>query len=134
MRSIKICIGSNDQENIAKTHMGDTDFFLIYELFENSKNEFIEKRVNLAKSMPHGKADKMKAIIKLVADVDVFVAQQKSLNFINIASTTKYQPVIVEVEKISDILKVLNDAFSDIYKYVLERKKGEYFNNIPKLK
>ena len=133
MRKIRLCIGSNDGENIAKTHMGDTECFYIYDLFENSENKFIEKRINIAKDMEHAKADKMKEIIKLVKDTDVFVAQQKSPNFVRIANRTKYQPVVVKAEKISDIVIILHKSFQEIYSYVTKRKTGERFDTIPEL-
>ncbi len=133
MKRIRICIGSNDGDNIAPTHMGDTDCFYIYDLIENSESEFIEKRINTAKNMEHAKSDKMKEIIKLVIDADIFVAQQKSPNFIKIASKTKHQPVVVRAEKISDILIVLNNSFQEIHNYVVRRKNGDIFNIIPEL-
>jgi len=133
MRRIRVCIGSNDGINIARTHMGDTDCFYIYDLMEDSDNKFVQKRINSAKEMEHAKAEKMKEIIKLVQDADIFVAQQKSPNFINIASKTKYQPVVIKTEKISDILIVLGKAFPEIHNYVTRRQNGEVFNTIPEL-
>ena len=133
MKKIRLCIGSNDGENIATTHMGDTDCFYIYDLLENSKNNFIEKRINIAKDMEHAKADKMKEIIKLLKDADVFVAQQKSPNFVNIAKKTKHQPIVVKTEKISDILIILDKSFQEIYNYIARRKDGEFFDTIPEL-
>lgn len=134
MKKIRICIGSNDSENIAKTHMGDTDYFLIYDLFENSESKFVEKRTNVAKDMEHAKADKMNEIIRLVNDADVLVAQQKSPNFVNIAKTTKHQPVVVKAEKISDVLVVIDRSFQETYSYITRRKNGEFFDAIPELK
>ena len=133
MKRIRVCIGSNDGDNIARTHMGDTDYFYIYDLMENSESKFIEKRVNIAKDMEHAKADKMKEIIKLVKDAHIFVAQQKSPNFIRIANKTKHQPVVVSADKISDILVVLNNSFLEIHGYVARRKNGEVFRTIPEL-
>jgi len=133
MKKIRLCIGSNDGENIAKTHMGETECFYIYDLFENSASKFIEKRINIAKELEHAKVEKMKKIIQLVKDTDVFVAQQKSPNFIKIANKTKYQPIVVKAEKISDILIVLDRAFKEIYSYVKRRKSGEVFDIIPTL-
>ena len=133
MKKIRTCIGSNDGENIAKTHMGDTECFYIYDLFENSENKFIEKRINSAINMEHAKADKMKEIIKLVKDADIFIAQQKSPNFVRIANKTKYQPIVIKTENISDILVVLHKSFQEIYSYVTKRKAGERFDTIPEL-
>ena len=134
MDKIRLCIGTNDGENIAKTHMGDTKVFHIYDILKNTENEFIEKRVNKVQYMDHANTDKMEQIIGIARDADVFVAHQKSKNFVRIASTTKYQPVIVKVEKISEILSVLNNSFQEIEEYVERRKNGEFFNTIPEFK
>jgi len=134
MKKIRLCIGSNDGEIIAKTHMGDTECFHIYDLFDNSENKFIEKRINIAKDMEHATADKMKVIIRSLKDTDVFVAQKISRNFGKIAKITKYQPIVVKVGKISDVLKVLDRSFQEIYSYVKRRKSGEVFDHIPELK
>jgi len=134
MKKIRLCIGSNDGEIIAKTHMGDTECFHIYDLFDNSENKFIEKRINIAKDMEHATADKMKVIIRSLKDTDVFVAQKISRNFGKIAKSTKYQPIVVKVGKISDVLKVLDRSFQEIYSYVKRRKSGEVFDHIPELK
>ncbi len=133
MRKIRLCIGSNDGENIVKSHMGDAEFFYIYDLFENSQNEFIEKRNNIARDMEHAKANKMAEIIKLVKDADLFVGQKKSPNFINIASRTKYQPVVIKEDKISDILIVLHRSFEKVHSFVTRRKNGEFFNTVLEL-
>ncbi len=50
MKKIRLCIGTNDGKNIAKTHMGDTRYFYIYDLFENSEYEFIGDRINTVKN------------------------------------------------------------------------------------
>ena len=133
MRKLRICIGSNDGENIAKTHMGDTDFFYIYDLIEATGNTFVEQRANIAKDMDHAQIDKMKAIISLVSDAEVFIAQQKSPNFIKIATQTRYQPVVVGVENMQDILALLQGEFEKIYSFVERRKNGESFETIPEL-
>ena len=133
MRTLRICIGSNDGENIATTHMGDTEYFHIYDLVENTGGTFIEQRKNVARDMEHAQTDKMKAIITLINDADVFVAQQKSPNFIKIAKQTKYQPVVVNVENIEAILTLLEGEFNNIDSYVERRRSGEVFNTIPEL-
>ena len=133
MEKIRLCIGSNDGENVAKTHMGDTEYFHIYDLFENSEHVFVEKRVNTAKDMGHAKTEKMKGVIEIIEDSDVLVARKKSPNFIKIANGTKYQPVVVKTESISDVLMILHKSFQEVYKHVTRRKNGEVFNTIPEL-
>ncbi len=135
MNKIRLCIGSNDGENIAETHMGDTECFYIYDYFENSTSQFVEKRINIAKDIKeHVSTEKMNMIMNLVKDTDVFVAQMKSPNFVRIANKTRYQPVVVEVKKISDMLMVFDKSFKEIYDYVQRRKRGEVFDIIPVLK
>jgi predicted Fe-Mo cluster-binding NifX family protein len=133
MKKIRLCIGSNDGENVAKVHMGDTEYFYIYDLFENLEHMFVEKRINTAKNMGHAKTEKMKGVIKIIEDSDVLVARKKSPNFIKIANRTKYQPVVVKAENISDVLMILHESFQEIYKYITRRKNGETFNTIPEL-
>ena len=134
MKTIRVCIGSNDGENIANSHLGDTDIFFIYDIFKGNQAKFIDKRVNSAKDMEHDKADKMKAIINLVKDASVFTARQKSPNFVNIAKKTKYQPVVIKADKIDEILIILQQSFDEIASYVLRRENGEKFENIPEFK
>lgn len=133
MRKFRICIGSGDGETMAKTHLGDTDKFYCYDLVESSASLFVGERVNAAKDMDHTQSDKMKSIIALLKDVDVFVAQQKSPNFVKIARQTKYQPVVVDVENVPAIIALLQDEFEQLYSYVERRRRGELFETIPVL-
>ncbi|WP_321371407.1 NifB/NifX family molybdenum-iron cluster-binding protein [uncultured Desulfuromusa sp.] len=131
MQKIRVCIGSNDGETIAQTHMGDTKFFYLYDLVLSQGYAFVEKRSNVARDMEHDGADKMKAIIALVADVDVFVARKKSPNFIKIAKQTRYQPVVVTNDDIQDVLALLQGDFVQLNSYVERRRRGEFFEFIP---
>jgi len=133
MRTLRICIGSNSEDRIAKTHMGDTDHFCIYDLVHTGESIFIEQRKNLAKDMDHAQSDKMKAILALVDDADILIAQQMSPNFVKIAKQTRYQPVVVKVESIQAILELLQGEFEIIYAYVERRRNGETFATIPEL-
>ncbi|MFK5926481.1 MAG: NifB/NifX family molybdenum-iron cluster-binding protein [Desulfuromusa sp.] len=131
MQKIRICIGSNDGKTMAQTHMGDTECFYLYDLVSNQRHVFVAKRENIAQDMDHDGADKMKAIISLVKDAEIFVARKKSPNFIKIAKQTRYQPVVVKVENIEGILTLLQGEFETIYAYVERRKNGETFETIP---
>jgi predicted Fe-Mo cluster-binding NifX family protein len=133
MKKIRLCIGSNDGNNVAKTHMGDTEYFYIYDIFANSKHVFVEKRINTAINLGHAKVEKMKGVIKIIEDSDVLVARQKSPNFVRIARKTKYQPVVVKTEKISDVLTTLCKSFDEIYEQTTRRKNGEVFDTILEL-
>jgi len=116
---------------MAQTHMGDTECFYLYDLVVGQGHVFVDKRDNIAQDMDHDGADKMKAIIALVNDAEIFVARQKSPNFIKIAKQTRYQPVVVKVENIEEILALLQGEFENVYSYVERRKNGETFETIP---
>ena len=133
MKKIRLCIGTNDGKNIAKTHMGDTRYFYIYDLFENSEYEFIGDRINTVKNMDHAKPEKMNEIIKTVKDADIFVARLKSPNFIKIANKTKYQPVVVKEDNIIGSLIMIGRSFQELYDYVIRRRNGDIFDIIPEL-
>ncbi|MBE0583071.1 MAG: hypothetical protein IH612_04835 [Desulfofustis sp.] len=133
MHKLRVCIGSADGETIAKTHFGDTEFFYIYDLAEGSGSTFIGQRLNMARDMDHAQTDKMKKILDLLNDVDILVAQQKSPNFIKIASQTKYQPVVVRAERMQQIVILLQNEFKRLYSFVERRKSGETFELIPEL-
>ena len=133
MKIIRLCIGTNDGKNIAKTHMGDTRYFYIYDLFENSEYEFIGDRINTVKNMDHAKPEKMKEIIKTVKDADIFVARLKSPNFIKIANKTKYQPVVVKEDNIIGSLIMIGRSFQELYDYIIRRRNGDIFDIIPEL-
>jgi len=134
MKKIRACIGSNDGDNIAQTHMGDTEHFFIYDLFENAENRFIENRVNAAMDMEHAKEQKMETIMGIVEDADIFVACRKSPNFVKIANKTRHQPVLVEARTLPEALALLQASFQEIHGYVSRRKQGEVFGFIPELK
>lgn len=131
MRQLRICIGSNDGHKIAQTHMGDTEYFIIYDLTEGTQSVFIEQRNNAAKDLDHSQSDKMKQILNLVSDADILVAQQKSPNFVKIAQQTKYQPVIVKAESIVAVLELLKKHFEEIFILVEQRRKGDSVTSIP---
>ena len=133
MQKIRICLGSNDGETIARTHMGDTECFYLYDLAATQEYAFVEKRHNTAQDMGHDGADKMKAIIALVADADIFVAWQKSPNFIKLAKQTRYQPVVVKAENIQAVLALLQNNFAELNSYVKRRRNGETFESIPEI-
>ena len=133
MRRIRIALGSNDGVAIVDTHMGDTLSFYIYDLFEDSKSEFVDRRDNPVVDGEHGKAAKMKTIVALLEDVDVLAAKTISPNFRRIAEGTKHQPVIVDSDSIDDALARLHAAFDEILVLSERRAGGERFSTIPEI-
>jgi len=135
MKKIRIALGSNDGENISPSHMGMAEDFYVYDLFEDGNSTFIEKRRNTSPNEKgkHGLPKKMKAIMEIFKDADTIIGRRISPNFINIAANTKFQPVVVETNKISEIMKEVTKSFDEIYNLVEQRKTGNRPKEIPKL-
>lgn len=136
MRKITVALGSNDGENINLTHMGESKDFYIYSVFEDGKNEFLEKRENTSPDGEdqHGFKKKRKAVLNLLKDAEIFVGKKMSPNFVKIACNTKCQPVVIKIDPISEILKAISESFDQLYELVDQRKQGNYTQKIPKIK
>lgn len=135
MNKIRIALGSNDGKRIVPSHMGMAEYFYIYDLFEDGNTNFVEKRKNTSPNEEgkHGIGEKMKACIEIFKDADVVIGRRTSPNFIKIAAKTKFQPVVIEVDEISEIMKEVVKSFDEIHNLVEQRKKGNRPKEIPKL-
>jgi len=128
MEKIIICIGTNDGKCIAKSHMGDTEMFYLYEISENNNIFFLDKRENTVRNLDHAGKGKMNAILNIVKEADVLVSNQKSPNFIKIAKNTGFQPVIVKETDINKALELLKANFSEIL-YLVKKRKADNFSD-----
>jgi len=135
MKKIRIALGSNDRENISPGHMGMAEDFYVYDLFEDGNSNFIEKRKNTSPNEKgkHGLPEKMKAIMEILKDANVIIGRKMSPNFVKIAANTEFQPVMIKIDKISEIMKEVTKSFDKIYNLVEQRKKGDRPKEIPKL-
>jgi len=135
MEKMRIAIGSNDGKKIVSSHMGMAEYFYIYDLSKDGKLDFVEKRKNTSpdEEGKHGIAEKMKACMEIFKDADVIIGRKMSPNFMKIAANTKFQPVIIEIDEISDIMRKIVDSFDKLSGLVEQRKNGDRPNEIPKL-
>ncbi|MEA1873457.1 MAG: NifB/NifX family molybdenum-iron cluster-binding protein [Bacteroidota bacterium] len=131
MKALRLCIGTNNEIHIANTHMGDTKKFCIFEINEKGESHFIETRKNTVKDMDHAKADKMSAILEIVTDVNILIAAEKSPNFVKIANTTSYQPIVIKTQAIKDALIIVSKNWTEITKLVTKRQAEVYSVEIP---
>jgi predicted Fe-Mo cluster-binding NifX family protein len=131
MGKIRIAIGSNDEKNIAKSHLGDTEFFYIYDITDDKEYKFIKKCPNSAKTIQHAKLNKMEQILETLQDVDMLISFQLSPNFKKIAANTKFQPVVIKGKSFEEILSILIDNKEQLNRYVEKRKNGEFSAEIP---
>lgn len=133
MNKLRIVIGSNDGENMVPTHMGDTDNFYVYDLFEDGKSILIERRKNTSpdENGKHGRSEKMNAILEIIKDSQVVIGMKMSPNFKNISAKTKFQPVVINISSIPAIMETLVKSFDRIYDLVQQKKQNIVSEEIP---
>ncbi len=134
MKKVRIAFGSNDGENIIPSHMGMAEYFYVYDLFEDGNFNFIEKRKNTSPKVEvkHGLPEKMKVVMEILEDTDVIIGKRTSPNFVKIAANTKFQPIVIKIDRISEIMKEMVKSFDEIYDLVVQRKMGNRPKEIPK--
>ena len=131
MKKIRLALGSDDGINLNNGHMGEAKYFYIYEIDENGKWEFIEKRVNdTPEEKHHADKNKLKKATEIFNDCSVVLARFKSPNFIKMSENTKFQPVVIRREKIEEALKEFANIFDKVYEMVERRQRGERFKEI----
>jgi predicted Fe-Mo cluster-binding NifX family protein len=135
MDKIRVCIGSNDTSTIAASHMGDAQYFCVYDVFADGEEPvLVEERPNTTgEGTRHADREKMRGVLDIVGDADVLLARRKSPNFRAIARTTAYQPVVVSTDAIGDALRLVKERFAEINTYVARRAEGERSEEIPVL-
>jgi len=131
MRKLRLALGSNDGNEIINGHMGEAKYFYIYEIDETGKYSLIDKRVNNSpREEHHGDENKLKGTSAIFNDCSVVVARHKSPNFIRMSEKTRFQPVVIRKEQISNVLTAFKDIFDTVYEYAERRNKGERFKEI----
>jgi len=134
VRKIRIALGSEDGVNIYPSHLGMADRFYIYDLLGNGDYRFIEKRVNLSpQEREHADPEKRKAVTEILKDCDIFVGRRLSPNFVKLRDNTRFQPVVTEIDAISDFMDELGNFFPHIFDLVKRRKEGERPREIPRI-
>ncbi|MBN2312401.1 MAG: hypothetical protein JXM79_00635 [Sedimentisphaerales bacterium] len=134
MKTLRVCVGSNDGTSVAQTHMGDTLRFSIHDVSEDQRTTHIGDRKNTAVDLDHAGADKMKIIVQILDDVDLLVAAKNSPNFRRIAASTKHQPVLLpKVKTIQQALASIGYSFQQAFDLVTERRNGKRVEDVPML-
>ncbi len=131
MRKLRVVLGSDDGINLNHGHMGEAEYFYIYEVSEDGSWEFIDKRLNdTPEERHHADQNKLKRATEIFDDCSVVLARFKSPNFIKMSENTRFQPVVIRREKIEDALKEFTNIFDKVYEMVERRNKGERFKEI----
>ena len=135
MERIRIAIGSNDGKKIAPGHMGDAEYFYVYDVHAEGEAEFVERRDNTTPGdeKGHGRGEKRRAVLEILNDVDLLVGRRVSPNFKKIAKETEVQPVVSQLEDIEEILNAISESFERFRTLVRSRRDGERPEEIPVL-
>ena len=135
MRKIRIALGSNDGKTIASSHLGDAKDFITYDLFENGTSNFVEKRKNTSpdEDGKHGRLEKMKAVMEILKEADIIIGRRMSPNFVKMAAKAKFQPMVIEVDEISEIVEKMSLYFDKAYDLIEQRESGNFPKEIPVL-
>ena len=106
MKRIRIAVGSNDGERINSGHLGMAKDFYIFDTFRNGSSSFVEKRRNTSppEIVKHATQKKMRAVLQICSDCDVIIGRKLSPNFIRVSKNTKFQPIVIEMGRLKDIL------------------------------
>jgi len=121
MKKIIVAFGVDKNGNLIDAHFGDSEYFEIFSVSENSV-VFVEQRKNLKiVEKMHGDPNKAKAISALLSGVDVLVAFRMGPNILRMKK--KFVPVIVGTRDRDIVKKLVLKNFS----YILEEieKEGE---------
>ena len=134
MRKLRIALGSEDGINICPTHLGMADRFYIYELWENGDYKLVEWRLNSSpQEKRHADPEKRRAITEILKDCEIFVGRKLSPNFIKLRDNTQFQPVLTEIETISDLMDELRNFFPRLFDLVERRRRGARPKEIPQV-
>ncbi|MCD6106928.1 MAG: hypothetical protein J7J57_01795 [Caldisericaceae bacterium] len=121
MKKIVAAFGVDNDGNLIDAHFGDSEYFEIFSISENSI-VFVEQRKNLKiVEKMHGDPNKAKAISTLLSGVDVLVAFRMGPNILRMKK--KFVPVIVGTRDKHLAKKLVLKNFP----YILEEieKEGE---------
>jgi len=126
MKEFIFVFGSDDGELISNSHFGDSRKFYIYKLKENTDFEFLRSIENTVRDIGHGLSNKMKQVLELIGDdIDVLLVRKESINLLNIAKKTKYQPILIDIETKDDLFTLLITNFQICMDLIEKRQLGE---------
>lgn len=124
MEKIIAAIGLKNDNELTDEHFGDSVYFDIYELTENSIKYI--KRINNVKveERMHGDPNKANAIGGLLKEVDILVAFRMGPNILRMKK--RFVPVIINTQDIKKVEKTLVLNFDKISKEVNRTGEKNY--------
>ena len=124
MRKIIVAIGLRNDNELTDMHFGDSVYFDIYELTNNSINEL--KKIKNAKieERMHGDSKKANAIGNLLKGSDVLVAFRMGPNILRMKK--KFVPVIVNTKNIEKVKETLIENYYEILTEISREGEKNY--------
>ncbi|MGC8565228.1 MAG: NifB/NifX family molybdenum-iron cluster-binding protein [Thermoplasmata archaeon] len=104
---------------LSNKHFGDSNFFLILDIYENGDYKFLEKRKNTsldtANEKIHGDVKKFRSLILLLNDVDILVAYRMGPNYLNIKNKTNKIPFLTRTDNFQESLEIIKLNFEKLW-------------------
>ena len=137
MNKLRVVFGTADGENISKTHFGDSEIIVLYEITKDGTGKMlkmIENRARNKEEKKHGDEKKRKSVFGQLGNIDLVVAGARSPNFIKINKTSEIIPCVSKITAVSDVVNVLCKRFSYFEKMIINKRENNVIPDIPVLK
>jgi len=118
MKKLRVAFGMCDNNLLSDKHFGESEFYAIYDVYEDHHYEFIERRENNAKNVEekeHGDPRKLKAVIQTLSDVDILAAFRMGPNYIQIKKNSNKVPFITGTRKLEEALVKVSENFNKLW-------------------
>ncbi|MGB9759899.1 MAG: NifB/NifX family molybdenum-iron cluster-binding protein [Thermoproteota archaeon] len=118
MRKLRVAFGMGSNSLLSDEHFGDSEFYFIYDVYEDHHYEFIERRENTAKNVEekrHGDPRKFIAVVQMLRDVDVLAAFRMGPNYVQIKNNSDKVPFITGTKKLEEALAKVSENFNKLW-------------------
>ncbi|HDJ89904.1 MAG TPA: dinitrogenase iron-molybdenum cofactor biosynthesis protein [Thermoprotei archaeon] len=126
--NMRIAFGTDDGENLAKKHFGESRYFKIYELIDSEKIVFLETRENISgKEKGHGDPEKAKKISNILKDIDILVGYTFGPNLKRIKK--KFLPIVSRYERIDENIELIKQYLKTFIEELKRKDKRIFLIN-----
>ncbi len=127
LERIRVALGVDEtEERLSREHFGDSDAFLLYDVYRDGRVEFVERRPNSVRDVEereHGDSRKFRAVARLLSDVDVFLAARMGPNYLRIRRSGRY-PMVIGFASVDEALRTLLDRIEEVFSEVERLRLG----------
>jgi Dinitrogenase iron-molybdenum cofactor. len=119
LRKLRVSFGMENDSTLSNKHFGESNFFLIFDIYENGDYKFLEKRKNTTLDMAnenlHGDVNKFRSLILLLNDVDILAAYRMGPNYLNIKNKTDKIPFLTRTDNFQESLEIIKLNFEKLW-------------------